>query len=169
MYALIAPRPIREDDDLSAFECGEPDLDDYLRKRALANHVQGTARCFIIKPPGGPVVGYYALATASVQREDALRRLQRNAPQQVPVILLARLAVDRKMQSHGVGKILLRDAIKRTLQVADQVGVRALLVHALHEEARNFYLRFEFEPSPTDDLHLFLTIKDAREAAGFHA
>jgi GNAT superfamily N-acetyltransferase len=166
MYALIAPRPIRADDDLSAFECGEPDLDDYLRKRALANHVRGIARCFIIKPRGGPVVGYYALATASVQRNDALSSMKRNAPAEVPVILLARLAVDRKTQGQGVGKVLLRDAIRRTLQVADQVGVRALLVHALHEDARNFYLRFDFEPSPSDDLHLFLNIQDMREARG---
>ncbi len=87
-------------------------------------------------------------------------------PDPIPAILLARLAVDRKTQGMGLGGSLLRDAILRTVQVSEQVGVKILLVHALHEEARTFYERFDFEPSPTDPLHLFLLMKDARAILG---
>lgn len=164
MLGFKSPRPIHEDDDLSTFDSGEPSLDEYLRKRALANHVQGVSRCYVTTR-SDRVVGYYALAAGSVQRaEMPSAKMRQNVPEQVPVILLSRLAVDRKEQGCGLGAGLLRDAILRMLQVADQVGVRALLVHALHEDARRFYARFDFQPSPTDPLHLLLTVKDTRDA-----
>lgn len=173
MPSLARPRPIRESDDVSAFDCNEPSLDDYLRRRAWANHARGASRCFVTtrRNDAGSrlVVGYYALAAASVQRQDLTGPLRRNMPEHVPVILLSRLAVDVKEQGNGIGRHLLRDAILRTVQVAEQIGVRALLVHALHDDARDFYRRFEFEPSPTDDLHLLLRIEDARQAIGFSA
>jgi len=155
------PRPIREDDDTATFDSGELSLDDYLRTRALANHPQGASRCFVTCR-NGRVVGYYALASAGVQRSDAPGKVRRNMPDPVPVILLSRLAVDRKEQGLGLGKHLLRDAIARCVQVADIIGVRAMLVHALHDQARAFYTHFDFEPSPTDPLHLLLLVKDAR-------
>jgi predicted N-acetyltransferase YhbS len=155
------PRPIREDDDTATFDSGEPSLDAYLRTRALSNHVQGASRCFVTCR-NGRVVGYYALASAAIEHRDALRKVRRNMPDPVPAILLSRLAVDRKEQAHGLGKHLLRDAIARSVEAADLIGVRAMPVHALHDGARSFYADFDFEPSPTDPLHLMLLIKDAR-------
>lgn len=155
------PRPISEDDDTSSFECGEPSLDDYLRKRALANHVQGASRCFVTCRDSR-VVGYYALASASVQHRDLAGRMRRNMPDPVPVILLSRLAIHRDEQGSGLGKNLLRDAILRSVEASEIIGVRALLVHALNDAARAFYVHFDFEPSPTDPMHLLLLIKEAR-------
>jgi GNAT superfamily N-acetyltransferase len=160
-----SPRPIHEDDETTSFDSGEPSLDDYLRKRALANHVQGASRCFVTCRERR-VVGYYALASASIQHRDVAGKVRRNMPDPVPVILLSRLAVDRKEQGRGIGKHLLRDAILRSVQAAEIIGVRALLVHALHDEARAFYIHFDFEPSPTDPLHLLLLMKDARALLG---
>jgi predicted N-acetyltransferase YhbS len=159
------PRPISEGDDLSTFDSGASSLDDYLRKRALANNVQGASRCFVTCSDGR-VVGYYSLAAASVQHRDVARRVRRNMPDPVLVILLSRLAVNRTQQGCGLGKNLLRDAILRSVQAPEIIGVRALLVHALNDSARAFYARFDFEPSPTDPLHLLLTMKDARALTG---
>jgi GNAT superfamily N-acetyltransferase len=158
------PRPIRDDDDVAEFSSGEPSLDAYLRGRALANHRGGASRCFVTCRPR--VVGYYALAAASVQRGSAPGRLRRNMPEQLPVILLSRLAVDRSEQGNGLGQSLLRDAIVRSVRAADLIGVRALLVHAVGQQARSFYTHFGFEPSLTDPLHLMLSIKDARAVVG---
>ena len=165
MSGYTAPRPISEGDDVALFDSGEPSLDDYLRTRALANHVEGASRCFVTCRDG-QVVGYYALAAASVERNAAPGRVRRNMPDPVPVILLSRLAIDRKDQGKGLGSQLLRDAIARCVRVADVIGVRAMLVHALHDQARAFYTHFDFEPSPTDPLHLLLLIKDARALVG---
>jgi hypothetical protein len=134
-----APRPIGAGDEVADFDSGEPSLDDYLRGRALANHVEGASRCFVTCRDGR-VVGFYALASAAVERASTPGRVRRNMPDPVPVILLSRLA-------------------------AEIIGVRALLVHALHEQARTFYAHFDFEPSPSDPLHLLLLIKDARALA----
>ncbi|BBX95719.1 GNAT family N-acetyltransferase [Mycobacterium lacus] len=159
------PRPISEADEAATFDSGERSLDDYLRKRALATHVAGASRCFVTCRDRR-VVGFYAVAWASVERGAGAGGVRRNMPDPVPVILLTRLAVDRKERGKGLGKHLLRDAIARCVGVAEQVGVRAMLVHALHDEARSFYLHFEFEPSPTDPLHLMLSMKDARALIG---
>jgi GNAT superfamily N-acetyltransferase len=112
------------------------------------------------------VVGFYALASASVARSSAPGPVRSNMPDPIPVILLSRLAIDRKEQGKGLGSHLLRDAITRGVAAADLIGVRAILVHALHDEARAFYTHFDFEPSPTDPLHLLLSIKDARALLG---
>lgn len=161
MSGYSAPRPISEHDGVADFDSGEPTLDRYLRSRALANHVEGASRCFVTCRDGR-VVGYYALASASVERAAAPGRVRRNMPDPVPVILLSRLAIDRNEQGKGLGAALLRDAIARAVAAAEIVGIRALLVHALHEQAREFYAHFDFEPSPTDPVHLLLLIKDAR-------
>jgi GNAT superfamily N-acetyltransferase len=159
------PRPIHEGDDVANFDCGEPSLDNYLRNRALANHVSGASRCFVTCRDG-QVVGYYALASASVHHRELAGKFRRNMPDPIPAILLSRLAIHRKEQGAGLGRGLLRDVIARSVQAADIVGVRALLVHALHDQARGFSLHFDFEPSPTDSLHLLLLMKDARTAIG---
>ena len=165
MSGYSQPRPILEDDDTSDFDSGEPTLDDYLQRRALANHVQGASRCFVTCRDGR-VVGYYALTSASIQHRDVAGKVRRNMPDPVPVILLSRLAVDRKAQNCGLGKNLLRDAILRSVEASEIIGVRALLVHALHDNARAFYAHFDFERSTTDPLHLLLLMKDARSVAG---
>ena len=143
------------------FDSGEPNLDGYLRTRALANHVEGASRCFVTCHDGR-VVGFYALASARVEHRTVPGRVRRNMPDTVPVILLSRLAIDHKERGEGLGSHLLRDAITRCVAVAEVIGVRAILVHALHDQARAFYAHFDFMPSPTDPLHLLLLIKDAR-------
>jgi predicted N-acetyltransferase YhbS len=155
------PRPINETDDVAEFACGEPTLDDYLRTRALANHFGGASRCYVTCLDGR-IVGYYAMAAGAVSHSDSAGKFRRNMPDPIPVILLSRLAVDLKHQGGGLGASLLRDAIARAVQAAEQIGVRAILVHALHDEARDFYARYDFEASPTDPLHLMLLIKDAK-------
>lgn len=165
MSSYSAPHPISEGDETATFDSGEPSLDNYLRMRALANHVEGASRCFVTRREGR-VVGFYALASASVERRSVPGRVRRNMPDPVPVILLSRLAVDREDQGKGLGAHLLRDAITRSVNAADLIGVRAMLVHAMHDEARAFYAHFDFEPSPTDPLHLLLLIKDARALLG---
>ncbi len=161
MSGYTPPRPISADDDITAFDSGESSLDDYLRKKALANHIGGASRCFVTCLDGR-VVGYYAVASGSVSHSESGGKFRRNMPDPIPVILLSRLAIDRKHQGCGLGENLLRDAIARSVEAADQIGVRAILVHALHDEAKRFYLRYQFEPTPTDPLHLMLLIKDAK-------
>lgn len=165
MGGYTAPRPIRDTDIVDDFDSGEPDLDNYLRTRAFGNHVGGASRCFVTNK-GPRVVGFYALAAAAIERTTAPGRVRRNMPEPVPVILISRLAVDRSEQGAGLGAHLLRDAIVRSVAAAELIGVRALLVHALHDRARAFYSHFGFEPSPTDPLHLLLLIGDARASLG---
>ena len=165
MTGYSQPRAIREKDTLAGFDCGEPSLNQYLEKRALANHVQGASNCFVTCRDGR-VVGYYALAAGAVMRQNAPGRITRNMPESVPVVLLSRLAVAAKEQGNGLGSHLLRDAITRSVKVSQIIGVRAILVHALHDEARTFYEHFEFVRSPTDPLHLMLLMKDARALLG---
>ena len=155
------------DHDLSDFDCGEPALDDWLRRFALANQAAEAAQTYVIHR-GGQVVGYYALAAGSVEREQAPGRVARGlARHAIPVVILARLAVDRREQGRGLGKALLKDALLRIAGAADVIGVRAVLVHAKDDEARTFFERFDFEPSPVDPLQMFLLTKDLKRAAGF--
>ncbi len=161
MSGYSTPRPIRDNDDVADFNSGETSLDDYLRGRALANHLEGASRTFVTCRDGR-VVGFYSLAAASVERESTPGRIRRNMPDPIPAIMLSRLAIDRAEQGRGLGKHLLRDAIVRSVGAAELIGVRALLVHAVSAEARTFYERFDFEPSTTDEMHLLLLIKDAR-------
>ncbi len=136
MSGCSTPHPIREGDDVAAFDSGEPSQSEYPRTRASANHVEGASRCFATCR-GSRVVAFYALASASVERGSVPGRVRRNMSASVPVILLSRLAIDRKEQKKGLGRHLLRDAITRSVRAADLIGVRAMLVHALHDEARS--------------------------------
>jgi hypothetical protein len=133
------PRAIGNEDEIAQLDIGEPSLDKWPRKRAVTNQATGASRCFVTCRDGS-VVGYYALATGSVQRLEANRRVGQGMPEPIPVVLLGRLAVDRKEQGHGLGANLLRDAITRTVEAAEIIGVRALLLHALHDSVRDFYL-----------------------------
>ncbi len=155
------PQPLTAEHDVSGFRCGDDSLDEWLRRFALTNQASGSARTFV-SCLDGRVVGYYALASGAVSRACAPARVAKAMPEPVPVLLLARLAVDGAVQGRGLGWRLLRDAVLRTLQVAGHVGVRALLAHALDQAAADFYARYDFKPSPTDPLHMVLLLKDAR-------
>lgn len=160
---LHGPEPIGVHHQVASFNCGAAALDDYLAKHALTNHQAGTARTFVATADSHIVVAYYSLAAAQVIHAEATTRLQKGAPRNpIPVVLLARLAVDKTVQGRGFGAALLKDAILRTLSAADSIGVRALLVHVKDEAAKAFYQRYEFEPLPGHPLHLVLLLKDAR-------
>jgi GNAT superfamily N-acetyltransferase len=158
------PRAISSDDRLDAFACGESELDVWLRQRSLRNEREGGTRTFVVCADGR-VAGYYALAAGAVRHAEAPGRVRRNMPEPVPVIVLARLAVDRTWQGHDLGRALLRDAMLRVIAAAEIAGgVRAILVHALTAAARPFYERFGFIASPVHDLALMVTLADARRA-----
>ncbi|MDZ7578927.1 MAG: GNAT family N-acetyltransferase [Candidatus Nanopelagicales bacterium] len=162
MSRFTAPSPLSCEHETAEFDCGQQVLGEWLRKYALTNQSTGSARSFVACLSGtNRVVGFYALSTGVVIRNEAPGRIAKGMPDPIPVILLGRLAVDRKEHHHGLGSGLLRDAITRVVQVADTVGVRAILVHAMNEEARDFYLRHDFDPSPIHDDHLMLLMKDA--------
>jgi GNAT superfamily N-acetyltransferase len=156
---------------LTGFHSGEASLDAWLRDRARGAAAAGSARTYVVADAEqGRVVGYHALTVASVEHAEATPRARKGMPRHpIPVVLLARLAVDASVQGRGIGSFLLRDAMTRTAAAAGRFGIRALLMHALHDRARAFYLRHGLEPSPTDDLHLMILVKDVRaaiEAAG---
>jgi GNAT superfamily N-acetyltransferase len=160
---LTAPEKLRADHDLSQFDCGEPALDDWLRRRALPNEESGASRTYVVCA-GPRVVGYYALAVGAVAHGEAPGRVKRNMPDPVPVMIIGRLAIDRDFQGKKIGPGLLRDAVLRTLQAADIAGVRALLVHAISERARKFYEDCGFIASPVDPLTLMITVAEAVRA-----
>ena len=147
---------------LEDFDCGREELNRYLLRYAWQNQQAGAAQTYL-GLVGETVVGYHTLAVGHVARERAPERLTKGlAHHPVPIMLLARLAVDRRWQGQGIGKALLRDAMLRTLQAADIAGIRAFAVHAKDEAAISFYQKFDFIPSPTDPLHLFVLLKDVR-------
>ena len=153
---------LRRDHPIDGFDCGREELNRYLLRYAWQNQQAGAAQTYV-GVVGEVMVGYYTLAVGQVTLEDAPERLKKGlAKHPVPVMLLARLAIDRRWQGQGVGKALLRDAMQRTLEAADIAGIRAFAVHAKDEEARRFYEHFDFIPSPTDPMHLFVLLKDVR-------
>ena len=155
--AWSAPEPLHADHDLSTFGSGEPTLDEWLKNRAWFNEGRGASRTYVLRVDD-QVAGYYCLATGSVGSELAPGALRRNMPNPLPVMVLGRLAVDLAWQGHGVGKLLLRDAVLRTIQVSNVVGVKALMVHAVSEQARRFYESQGFIASPTNSRTLFLSL-----------
>lgn len=148
---------------IEGFESGVGSLDEWLHKRARSNHAAGATRVFVACE-GQRVVGYYALATGAVAHAAVPGRVKRNMPDPVPVIVLARLAVSRKLQGQGLGRGLFIDAVRRVIGVADDVGVRALLVHAISPEAKAFYLKLGLTESPIDAMTLMATVADLRDA-----
>jgi GNAT superfamily N-acetyltransferase len=148
---------------LDQFDCGTTSLTEWLRRFARTNHQSGSARTYVAHRRDNLVVGYHSLTAGSIARADAPERVVKGLPNQpIGVVLLARLAVDSRFHGKGLGKALLRDALERTAQAADTIGVRAMLVHAIDKTARQFYMYFNFEPSPADSLHLMLLMKDLR-------
>jgi GNAT superfamily N-acetyltransferase len=158
--------PLSRDHQLDEFDSGAGELDDWLRRFALMADAAGTARTYVLAD-GPRVLGYYALTPGAVDRHELPDRHARGMPAHpIGVVLLARLAVDRSLQGQGYGRALVADAALRTLQAAELVGARALLVHARDERAAGFYERLGFTRSPTDALHLMVLIKDLRRTFG---
>jgi GNAT superfamily N-acetyltransferase len=160
-----APEHLTAAHDLTGFDSGVPALDDWLKRRALANEEAGGSRTYVVCA-ADRVVGYFALATGGVDQEVATGRVRRNMPDPVPVVVLARLAVDQAYQGHGIGVGLLRDAIIRVVHAAKLAGIRAILVHAISEEAKQFYVRNGFVASAIDPMTLMITVADAARALG---
>jgi len=164
--SVSAVEPLNDSHRTDAFDCGKPELTIWLRRHALNSQRAETARTYVVHRDLR-VVGYYSLAAGSVEHARAPARAAKGiARHPIPVILLARLAVDTAEQGRGLGAALLKDALIRVAGAADEIGARALLVHAQDEEARSFYERFDFDPSPADPLHLLLLMKDLRKAIG---
>ena len=155
---FTAPVPLSATHRVDGFACGESSLDDWLRRRALANQMRGASRTFVVGDPEGEVMGYYALAAGAVSLAAATGQVRRNMPDPIPVLVLGRLAVDRRAQGARLGASLLQDAVRRAATVAEQAGVRALLVHALNPRARDFYRHHGFRESPTHHMTLMLRL-----------
>lgn len=161
--SLGAPTPLGDHHQLDDFDSGVASLDDWLKRRARANQASGASRTFVVADDAR-VIGYYALASNSVASNEATGRMRRNMPDPVPVIALGRLAVDRTYQKLGLGRDLLQDAAKRVLTAADLVGIRGMIVHAIDDRAKAFYLRHGFLPSPTSDMTLMIPLGDLKAA-----
>lgn len=169
MGNLTPPERLSERHDLSAFRSREPDLDDWLRRRAHRNESADASRTYVVSAEGR-VIAFYSLATGAVARGDATRKAGRNMPDPIPVVILGRLAVDQGWEGRGVGRALVRDAVLRTLRAAEVVGVRAILVHAKSQGAKDFYQsRCGMTPCPVDPMTLMITLEDARRALGGEA
>lgn len=164
--AFRLPEPLEQRHRLDDFRSEEPALDEWLKRHAREAHTSGSARVYVTTTVEDPdaVVGYFALAAASVAPADASERALKGQPpgRPVPAILLARLARDLRHKGSGLGPSLLQDALLRCSQAAETIGARVLLVHAKHEKAKAFYLKYGFEESPTDPLHLLMLMKDVR-------
>ena len=161
--ALAAPVALAPHHDCSAFDCGHVGLADWLRRRAPGNEAARGSRCFVVCE-GKRVVGFYALAAGTVQREHAHGAVRRNMPDPVPAIVLGRLAVDSAWQGQGLGADLLHDAVLRALRASREIGARVLLCHAIDERARLFYLHHGFAESTFDPLTLMLDLRKAEAA-----
>lgn len=154
---LSPPRPIDSDDDLSQFDCAEESLNDWLRQRALKSE-GSSARTYVVTERRR-VVGYYCLATGGVSRANLLSKIRHGLPDPVPVMVLGRLAVDKAYRGRGIGGGLLKDALQRILLVSAEVGVRAVLVHAIDDEASAFYTRYGFVEFPPSSRTLFMPLE----------
>ena len=154
---IAAPRLLEADDDASQFDCGVPVLNDWLRRRALVNHLSGASRSYVATA-GRRIVGFYCLSAGAIQHVTAPRNIRRNMPEPIPVVVMGRLAVDVNFQGRGLGPALLQHALERTHEVAASAGIRALLGHAKDETAAAFYKRFGFVPSPLDSLMLMARV-----------
>lgn len=160
------PQPLRGEHDVEGFSCGEPSLDLWLRKHARQAEATRSSRVFVTNEEGDDtVVGFHALAAGSVAPGDATTRLMKGQPEArpIPIILLTRLALDERHQGRGLGRSLLQDALIKAVTAAESIGARALTVHAISRDARDWYGQFGFEPSPTDQHHLILLMKDLRK------
>lgn len=158
ILTLSAPQPLNTSHLLDGFSCGDAKLDDWLKRRALPNQLSGASRTFVTTGPDGRVYGYYAMAAGAVSHQMATGGVRRNMPDPIPVMVLARLAVDQRAQGIKLGGALLQDAVNRAITVSEHAGVRALLVHAIHDRAKQFYEHYGFQESPHHPMTLMLRL-----------
>jgi GNAT superfamily N-acetyltransferase len=161
--ALRPPELLNAAHAIADFDSGNPTLDEWLKQRALKNAAESASRTYVVC--AGAVVGYYCLANGAVASTAATGRVRRNMPDPIPVMVIGRLAIDQRWQGQGLGRSLLRDAILRTLQAAEIAGIRAILVHAISDEAKQFYLNCGFAVSPIEPMTLMLKVSDAIDDA----
>ncbi len=160
---LSAPQPLSDQNQLADFESGEPSLDDWLKRRAARNQANGSSRTYVVCE-GDAVIGYYCLAAGAIGHAEAPSTLKRNRPDPIPVLVLGRLAIHKDHHQKGIGTALLGDAIRRAIQAADIAGITALLVQAISEQARRFYLSRGFVESPVKPMTLCLMLATVRQA-----
>jgi GNAT superfamily N-acetyltransferase len=154
-----APEPLSPDHEIDAFDSGVAALDTWLKTRARANEASGGSRTFVMCEKRR-VAGYYSLAAASIMHSQATGKVKRNMPEPVPAVLIGRLALDKAWQGSGHGMSLLQDAVLRIVGAAETVGVRAILVHAISDEAKVFYERFGFRASSVEPMTLMMTVDE---------
>ena len=159
MTDLKAPCPINENHKLEYFSCGIPSLDSWLKTKARRNENARASRTYVLCNQGNDVIGYYALATGALSPEQAPRKVKRNMPNPIPVMVLGRLAIDEHYQGQGLGDALLRDAILRILQAADIAGIKAIVVHAISEQAKQYYSARSFIESPSNPMTMILSLE----------
>jgi len=160
--SLRPPESLDAEHRIDAFDCGKPSLDTWLARHARQAQASGSAKTFIVSD-GDQVAGYYSLTVGQVDVAEAPPRVSKGMGRYpIPVVILARLTVDTRYQSRGIGAAMLRDAIRRTLAIAEQAGIRALLTHPIDDGAACFYQRFGFMPSPLREQQWLLLLKDAR-------
>lgn len=157
---LSGPHPITRDHHVAGFSCGKPELDDWLERRAHKNHAAGDTKVFVVSNEKDEVVAYVAISAASVARGNATSRLRRNAPDPVPMGLIARLAVRKDMEGQRIGSSLLREAILRIVHASEHIGIRGILVHAMDDDAVSFYRHMGFRRSPIDAMTLMISLNE---------
>ena len=160
--SLSASEPLGTQHQIADFSLGVASLDEWLKRRALANQANGAARTFVVCE-ADKVVGYYALTSGAVNIAATPGRFRRNMPDPIPIVVLARLAIDCSHQGRGLGRALVRDSARRVVNAADVIGIRGILVHAISEQAKAFYLRLGFDPSPIEPMTLMVTLADLRD------
>jgi GNAT superfamily N-acetyltransferase len=160
---LTAPGPLAAHHQLDDFDSGEESLDQWLKRRARGNQSSGATRTFVVCEESR-VAGYYALASGAVTLKQVPGRFRRNMPDPIPVVILARLAVDRSWQGRGLGRALFCDAALRVLQASDIIGIRGIVVRAISEEARQFYVALGFDECPHEPMMLVVTLADLQAA-----
>lgn len=163
---LSAPQLLDDAHQTDNFDSGESALDDWLRRRSRGNQASGASRTYVVCAENNAVVGYYALASGAIAQELAPGIFRRNMPDPIPVVVLARLAVDRNYQGRGLGRALFRDAAHRVAHAARTIGIRGVVVHAISDEARNFYIALGFEPCRNEPMTLVITLRDIEAALG---
>lgn len=159
MSVPLSPPELLRDD--HRVDSGEPVLDDWLKRRAWPNQLTGASRTYVVCE-GKYVVADYALASGAIAQASVPGSFRKNMRDPIPVVVLARLAVDRNHQGRGIGRALFRDAALRVAQAADSIGIRGIVVHAVSEEARKFYLSLGFDPCPSKAMTLVVTLRDLR-------
>lgn len=162
---LAAPVPLTEHHELDSFNCSEPSLNDWLQKRARGNVASGGSNVFVCCD-GNKVLAYYATSASSVLHSDVPKKLTRNMPNPIPVVLLGRLAVDASLEGKGVGRSLFKDAAQRVNAAADHIGVVAIVVHPISDQARHFWLKQGFVDCPGEQRMMIATMKDIRAVIG---